>query len=97
MYITHFSKMMGMNIRKEQHPKSITPRNSVTIGVIAQNIRRLRHAKLISQEYLAELCDLHRNYIGQIERSEVNVSIITLESIAKALDTHISNLIDPIK
>lgn len=82
-----------MKIRTAQQPKNINPQSSESINIIAKNVKFLRHKKLISQEYLAELCDLHRNYIGQIERAEVNISIITLESIAKALDTNIINLL----
>lgn len=82
-----------MKIRKQQQPKNINPKESETILIIAKRIRELRYEKMISQEYLAELCDLHRNYIGQLERSEVNISIITLEAVAKALGVHITELL----
>lgn len=82
-----------MKIRKQQHPKNTDPKQSESIAVIAKKVKYFRHEQLISQEYLAELCDLHRNYIGQIERGEVNISIITLESIAKALNVRLLELI----
>jgi transcriptional regulator with XRE-family HTH domain len=83
-----------MKIRKQQLAKNINPKASLIINIIARNVKLFRHDKLISQEYLAELSDLHRNYIGQIERSEVNISIITLEAIAKALDVKVIDLIN---
>ena len=47
---------------------------------------RLRRADLkISQEKLAELCGLHRTYIGAVERSERNISIDNIEKISTAL------------
>jgi len=49
------------------------------------NIRRMREDKAISQEKLAGLADLHRAYVGQIERGEKNIGLRNLEKIAKAL------------
>lgn len=58
-----------------------------TLKILGQNIRKIRESKGdLSQEKLAELADLHRNYIGQLERGEVNVSLLTLQRIAKALE-----------
>ena len=50
------------------------------------NVKRLRKAKGWSQEDLAKRTKLHRTYIGSIERSERNVSLINIERIANALD-----------
>ena len=40
----------------------------------------------MSQEGFADLCGLHRTYIGSIERAERNVSIDNIERIAAALE-----------
>jgi len=56
-------------------------------------VKKLRKAKGWSQEDLAENAGLHRTYIGSIERSERNVSLINIERIAKALDVKIENLL----
>ena len=40
----------------------------------------------ISQEELADRSGLHRTYIGAIERGERNISLATLELIAKGLN-----------
>jgi len=50
-----------------------------------ENLRLYRSELGISQEKLAELCNLHRTYIGSAERGERNVSIINLFKISKAL------------
>jgi transcriptional regulator with XRE-family HTH domain len=57
------------------------------------NIRRMREEKGLSQEKLAALADLHRAYIGQIERGEKNIGLKNLEKIAKALRVHIKELL----
>ena len=49
-------------------------------------------AKGWSQEDLAKITKLHRTYIGSIERSERNVSLINIERIANALDVKIRAL-----
>lgn len=60
---------------------------------IADNIKRLREERGLSQEKLAAECGLHRTYIGMIERCEKNITVICLERIAIALKVDISDLI----
>ena len=52
---------------------------------IGFRIREIRLEKGLSQEKLAALADLHRAYIGQVERGEKNIGVVNLEKIAKAL------------
>ena len=56
-------------------------------------VRKLRKAKGISQEELAELAGLHRNYIGGIERGERNVALLNIVRLAKALGVSPSELL----
>ena len=55
-------------------------------------VRELRKQKGISQEELSYKADLHRTYIGMIERAEKNLTLTNIEKIAKALDVDIKNL-----
>ena len=59
-----------------------------------ENIRKIRLKKGLSQEQLASLADLHRTYIGMIERAEKNITIINIEKIAIALKVDIKTLFD---
>lgn len=68
-----------------------TPR---ILQTFAKRVRELRLRKDISQERLGEIAGLHRTYIGMIERSEKNISLINIEKIAKALGVRPSTLID---
>ena len=58
----------------------------------AGRLRELRLAKGLSQESLAELCGLHRTYVGSVERAERNVSIDNIERLARGLDVKIQDL-----
>ena len=52
---------------------------------IGQTIRAHRLEKGWSQEKLAEVSRIDRSFLGKVERGVVNVSILTLCDIAKAL------------
>jgi transcriptional regulator with XRE-family HTH domain len=56
-------------------------------------VRRLRTARGLSQEQLAERSGSHPNYIGGIERGERNPSLLKISAIAKALRTSTSELL----
>jgi transcriptional regulator with XRE-family HTH domain len=55
-------------------------------------VRELRKLKNLSQEELSYKTDLHRTYIGMIERAEKNITLMNIEKIANALDIKISDL-----
>lgn len=59
---------------------------------LSEKIRSRRKEINLSQEELAARCDLHRTYIGSVERGERNVTLSTLEVIAKALKLEIRDL-----
>jgi transcriptional regulator with XRE-family HTH domain len=61
--------------------------------VIATNLRRLRKSKGLSQEALADLAGIHRTYVGCVERSEKNISIDSLERLARALNVEVGELV----
>lgn len=62
-----------------------------------KQVRQLRKALELSQEDLAELTDLHRTYIGGIERGERNVALINIVRLAKALKVSPSELLKGIE
>lgn len=49
--------------------------------------------KHLSQEELADMCDLHRTYVGSVERGERNVTLSTLETLAATLGVSIPELL----
>jgi transcriptional regulator with XRE-family HTH domain len=59
--------------------------------IVARNLKRLRRERGLSQEELADLAGLNRNYVGMVERRENAPTIDTLEALAKALQ------VDPVR
>jgi transcriptional regulator with XRE-family HTH domain len=57
------------------------------------NMRRIRLEKKLTQEKVAELADLHPNYVSSVERAERNISICNIERIAFALGVTMSELV----
>lgn len=64
-------------------------------AILAENVRAFRKEHGISQEELADRCELHRTYIGSVEREERNVSLSTLEVLAQALGVSVAELLTP--
>ena len=58
-----------------------------------ENVREKRKEKELSQEQLSFKADLHRTYIGMIERAEKNITLSNIEKIAKALEVEIIELL----
>lgn len=63
--------------------------------ILAENLRFLRKIQGCSQDELADRCGLHRTYIGSVERRERNVSLSTLEVLARALGVSVPELLTP--
>ena len=60
----------------------------MTLGeTVAENLKRIRLERGLSQEELADLAEVNRNYIGMIERGENSPTVDMIERIAKALGT----------
>jgi transcriptional regulator with XRE-family HTH domain len=66
--------------------------NKDTVFKLGLKIRVERQKQKMSQERLAELANLNRNFIGMIERGETNVTVKNLENIANALNLDIKEL-----
>jgi transcriptional regulator with XRE-family HTH domain len=70
------------------------PRKQDILVRFGARVRELRQAKGYSQESFAAKCDLDRTYVGGIERGERNVALRNIETIAKALDVTLSELME---
>ena len=55
-------------------------------------VKQLRKEKNLSQEELSFRANLHRTYIGMIERAEKNITLINIEKIANALNVNVKEL-----
>ena len=64
--------------------------------VLGREVKRQRNVSGLSQEELAEKADLHRTYVGQVERGETNISLMNLVKLAKALRVRVRELVDEI-
>ena len=54
--------------------------------IVATNLRRLRHAKRMSQEELADRAGINRNYVGMLEREQHSATVDMLEKLAEVLE-----------
>jgi transcriptional regulator with XRE-family HTH domain len=63
---------------------------------IGQRLRELRQSRRLSQDEVGFRAGISGKYVGRLERGEINVTIDTLDRLAKALDTTVSDLARPI-
>ena len=54
--------------------------------IVATNLRRLRHAKSMSQEELADRAGINRNYVGMLEREQHSATDDMMEKLAEVLE-----------
>ncbi|MBK1975402.1 MULTISPECIES: helix-turn-helix domain-containing protein [Brevundimonas] len=64
-------------------------------NIVAANVRHLRRAKQLSQEDLGAASNLHRTYVGSVERSERNLSIDSIAALADGLGVEAWVLLRP--
>jgi len=67
-------------------------RQDPVLLALGKAIKHIRLSKEISQEKLALLAELDRSYVGQVERGDNNVAVLTLARLAHALDISIAKL-----
>ena len=67
--------------------------NSAILIKFGEKVREIRTQKGLSQEQLAHIANVHRTYIGMIERAEKNITLINIEKIANALEISINELL----
>ena len=63
----------------------------INLGI---HIRQIRERKNLSQQNLADICDLPKTTIGRIERAEMNTTIKTLVKVANALEIEPKELLN---
>lgn len=62
-----------------------------------QAIRELRQSQNISQEVFADMCNLHRTYISDVELGKRNVSLENITKMAQALGMSLSELFERVE
>ncbi|MBI4179299.1 helix-turn-helix transcriptional regulator [bacterium] len=72
------------------------PGKNTVQASFGSTVRKWRRSKGWSQEKLAEECDLHRTYIGGIERGERNVSLVNIKKLADSLGVSARKLFEEI-
>ena len=65
----------------------------VVFAKLGKSVRRLRLELGWTQDVLADRSGLHRAHIGEIERGETNVTLLTLKTLADALNVLITDLL----
>ena len=73
--------------------KALRRPSSPLTAILAANIRAFREERILSQEDFADICGLHRTYVGSVERGERNVTLSTLEVFASVMGVSVPQLL----
>ncbi len=73
--------------------KALRKPSTLLSATLAANLRAFREANNLSQEELADMCGLHRTYVGSVERGERNVTLSTLEVFASVIGVSVPQLL----
>ena len=71
-------------------------KNKYILIRFGKKVREERLKKGFSQEDLASKANVHRTYIGMIERGEKNITLLNIKKIAIALDLQINQLLNDV-
>lgn len=71
---------------------STMDKKSISIK-FGERVREIRILKNLSQEQLADLANVHRTYIGMVERAEKNITLVNIEKIANGLNVSIIEIL----
>jgi transcriptional regulator with XRE-family HTH domain len=64
-----------------------------TLKLFGERLRTLRKERKLTQEGLAQRCQMYSPYLGEIERGAKNPTLLTLHKIANGLDMSIGELL----
>jgi len=67
------------------------------LRAFGKQLRELRKKNDLSQEELAELADMHRNYPGRVERGGANPTLLAIVALARALKVRPSKLLEKLR
>jgi transcriptional regulator with XRE-family HTH domain len=62
--------------------------------ILAQNVRRLRLARHLSQEDLAHAAELSQDQISDVENAKHSVTLDNIQRLAFALNVRVAELLD---
>jgi transcriptional regulator with XRE-family HTH domain len=71
----------------------VTITNSELCLAFGAAVRRLRLDRGLSQEDFGDLVEMHRTFVGGIERGERNPTLVTIARLARGLDISPADLL----
>lgn len=84
---------MPPNFWRVQEKRTPKRTDKAVQRALGQRIREIRLKRGWSQEEFADICGLHRTYMGSIERGERNLTILSILTVAKPLGMTVSQLL----
>lgn len=97
MHVTRRAGMKMKSTSSSRQPRRRRQPRRETLELLAANLRLRRALRKYSQEGLANEIGVHRTYVGDLERCQLNPTLSTLEVLADGLGIQIAELFSPIE
>lgn len=75
----------------------MSDKDKKTLKDFGNNLRNIRKSLNLSQEQVADKANLHRTYIGMLERGEKNITFLNILKVSKALKKTPAQLMEFLK
>jgi transcriptional regulator with XRE-family HTH domain len=70
------------------------PHRDAVLKACGANVRRCREEAGLQQKELAERAELSPTYLSRVERGEINISVVNLAKLARALEVEPASLLE---
>ena len=89
------SDFHAMHMKAKEKKPEATTKSATARQTFAENMQRRRKRLGVTQEGLAHDAGVNRTYVSALESGKHNISIDTMERVAKVLDVELWKLLKP--
>jgi transcriptional regulator with XRE-family HTH domain len=80
-------------LSEKEKQNKYKPCSPELLTILGDNVKQIKHERVMSQKDLSDIAKMHRTFISLIERRERNATLGVIEALTKALDVDVPTLL----